>query len=135
MFSIAADFPMSLSCMLLLILSVFPEVGADHQIQCEESKCGDHGMAIRFPFKLKDQPSHYGYPGFELSCNGSDTVLELPTSAKFFVRHINYKSQVIEVYDPSHCLVRELLKIHNLSTSPALASLFYVKSMLLKVRT
>ncbi|GMN25536.1 hypothetical protein TIFTF001_051445, partial [Ficus carica] len=101
----------------LLMLSFFAEVGAD-QIECEESKCGDHGMAIRFPFRLKDQPNHCGYPGFELSCSGSDTVLELPVSAKFFVRHIDYKSQTIEVYDPSDCPVRELLKIHNLSTSP-----------------
>ncbi|EXC36756.1 putative receptor-like protein kinase [Morus notabilis] len=102
---------------LSLTLSFFADVGAD-QIPCEESKCGDDGVAIRFPFRLKHQPNHCGYPGFELSCDGSHTVLELPISAKFFVRRIDYKSQRIEMYEPSNCFVREFLKIRNLSTSP-----------------
>ena len=103
---------MSWSWMLLLLLVFLVEdVGA---------KCGHKGPSIRFPFGLKHDQNHLAYPGFELSCSGRDTVLELPTSSlKFFVRHIDYKTQVIEVYDPDNCILRQLLKIHNLSsTSP-----------------
>ncbi|CAN6562009.1 unnamed protein product [Malus baccata var. baccata] len=65
------------------------------QNECTESRCGDDGPPIRFPFRLREkQPSHCGYPGFDLSCDRSNnTVLELPVSVKFFVTTINYKSQ------------------------------------------
>lgn len=85
------------------------------------AQCGHKGPSIRFPFGFKHDPNHLAYnPGFELSCNGSHTVLELPVSSlKFFVKHIDYKAQVVEVYDPDNCLLRQLLKIHNSSsTSP-----------------
>ncbi|XP_059445588.1 putative RING-H2 finger protein ATL21A [Corylus avellana] len=46
-------------------------------------------------------------------------VLELPTSLKFFVKKIDYKSQVIEIHDPYHCFPRQLHQL-NLSSSPFL---------------
>jgi hypothetical protein len=86
---------------------------------CDEFPCGGGGPAIRFPFRLNTQPHHCGYPGFTLSCTRTnDTVLELPINfAKFFVKKIDYKSQVIEVYDPDHCFPRQLRDL-NLSSSP-----------------
>ncbi|RVW33830.1 Rust resistance kinase Lr10 [Vitis vinifera] len=45
--------------------------------------CGDQGPLIRFPFRLKHQPHHCGYPGFELSCTeNNQTMLDLPVSIK-----------------------------------------------------
>ncbi|VVA36513.1 PREDICTED: rust resistance kinase Lr10 [Prunus dulcis] len=82
------------------------------QNECSELRCGD--IPIKFPFRLKDkQPDHCGYPGFDLSCNGSNnTVLELPISVKFIVTDINYKSQVIQVVDPDGCVPRQLHKLN-----------------------
>ncbi|KAK7858267.1 putative ring-h2 finger protein atl21a, partial [Quercus suber] len=80
----------------------------------------EDGPAIRFPFRLKDrQPDQYcGYPGFDLYCNDkNDTVLELPTSVKAFVKHIDYKSQLINVTDSDNCFPRKIQGI-NLSSPP-----------------
>ncbi|KAK7827240.1 putative ring-h2 finger protein atl21a [Quercus suber] len=73
------------------------DLGERHN-SCPELRCGDDGPPIRFPFRLKDrQPDqHCGYPGFDLYCShNNDTVLKLPTSVKAFVKHIDYKSQLI----------------------------------------
>jgi hypothetical protein len=87
---------------------------------CDELQCGGRGPAIRFPFRLNSQPDHCGYPGFNLSCTDTKkTVLQLPTFVKFFVKKIDYKSQVIEVHDPDHCFPRQLRQL-NLSSSPFL---------------
>jgi hypothetical protein len=87
---------------------------------CDELRCGGRGPAIRFPFRLNSQPDHCGWPGFNLSCtNSKETVLQLPNFVKFFVKKIDYKSQVIEVYDPDHCFPRQLHEL-NLSSSPFL---------------
>ncbi|KAM6586613.1 hypothetical protein CsatA_009218 [Cannabis sativa] len=102
------------SCMVsLLLLALLVEVGAN---------CDEKSSNIRFPFGLKNHQNHhyystYAYPGFELSCSGNHTVLEFPKSSlKFFVKHIDYRAQVIEVYDPNNCIYRQLLKIHDLSS-------------------
>lgn len=87
---------------------------------CEPTRCKRNGPAISFPFRLRDgQPRHCGYPGFELSCtpNKKHTVLELPLSVKLFVKHINYTSQQLHVYDPLACLARQLPNL-NISASP-----------------
>ncbi|KAL6288934.1 hypothetical protein ACE6H2_006444 [Prunus campanulata] len=107
---------MTISFFILLFMVGFKvNIGAC-QNECSELCCGD--LPIKFPFRLKDkQPDHCGYPGFDLSCNGSNnTVLELPISVKFIVTHINYKSQVIQVVDPDGCVPRQLHKL-NLSAS------------------
>ncbi|CAB4268556.1 unnamed protein product [Prunus armeniaca] len=102
---------------LLFMVGLKVNIGAC-QNECSELRCGDFGPPIKFPFQLKDkQPDHCGYPGFDLSYNGSNnTVLELPISVKFNVTHINYKSQVIQVVDPDGCVPRQLHKL-NLSAS------------------
>jgi hypothetical protein len=89
---------------LFLFLAFFIDLGAGQNVCADESRCGDHGPAIRFPFRLNSQLEHCGYPGFTLSCTDrKDTVLDLPISVKLFVKQIDYKSQVIQLYDPHHC--------------------------------
>ncbi|XP_050265767.1 rust resistance kinase Lr10-like isoform X5 [Quercus robur] len=102
---------------LLLFVLFIVDLGEGHK-WCPE-RCGDHGPDIRFPFRLiKDrQPDHHG--GFDLYCNDkNDTVLELSTSVKAFVKKIDYKSQSIEVTDSDGCFPRKIwgLKL-NLSSS------------------
>ncbi|KAK9994741.1 hypothetical protein SO802_024444 [Lithocarpus litseifolius] len=103
---------------LLLFVLFIVDIG-EGQYSCPELKCGN-GPPIRFPFRLKDrQPDqHCGYPGFDLYCShNNDTVLELPTSVKAFVKNIYYNSQLIEVTDSDNCLLREILRL-NLSSHP-----------------
>ena len=85
---------------LLLFVLFIVDLGEGH------NRCREDSPDIRFPFRLKDRrPDQYrGYPGFDLHCNDkNDTVLELPTSVKAFVKHIDYKSQLIIVTDSDNC--------------------------------
>jgi hypothetical protein len=100
------------------LFAVFVVGLGEGQNGCDEFPCGSLGPAIRFPFRLNSQSHHCGYPGFNLSCTDrNETVLQLPISVKFFVKNIDYKSQVIEVYDPDHCFPRQLHTL-NLASSP-----------------
>uniref|UniRef100_A0A2N9FWU1 Protein kinase domain-containing protein n=1 Tax=Fagus sylvatica TaxID=28930 RepID=A0A2N9FWU1_FAGSY len=103
---------------LLLFVLFIVDLG-EGQIGCPELRCSRDGPAIRFPFRLIDrQPSHCGYPGFDLSCNDkNDTVLQLPTSVKASVKNIDYKSQLINVSDPDNCFPRKIRGL-SLSSSP-----------------
>lgn len=85
---------------------------------CPYSLCANNGFPIRFPFRLPAlQPKNCGYPGFTLRCNNRGmTVLNLP-SGDFLIRNINYREQVVQLYDPNKCLPRRLLEL-NLSGSP-----------------
>ena len=103
---------------LLLFVLFIVDIGEDHN-SYPGLQCGN-GTPIRFHFRLKDrQPDqHSGYPGFDLYCShNNDTVLELPTSVKAFVKNIDYKSQLIEVTDSDNCFPRKILRL-NLSSSP-----------------
>ena len=105
-------------CLLFFLLMFLTDLGVA-QDQCKQLRCGNSGPAIRFPFRLKDRhPNGCGFPGFELSCRGKSTVLELPLPVKFYVKSIDYTSQVIQLYDPDDCLLGQLLKINGLSVSP-----------------
>ena len=104
---------------LLLFVLFIVDLVEGHN-SCPESQCGDDGPPIRFPFRLKDrQPDqHCGYPGFNLYCShNNDTVLELPTSVKAFVKHIDYKSQLIIVTYPDNCFPWKTHGLH-LSSLP-----------------
>ncbi|KAJ9164288.1 hypothetical protein P3X46_023884 [Hevea brasiliensis] len=105
----------SVFCLILAVSCAEIAAGED---ECLQTSCSKNGPIIRFPFWLKDsQPSYCGYPGFDLSCTeNQQTLLELPISVKLYVKEINYKSQVIHVYDPDRCLPR-YLTILNLSSS------------------
>ncbi|KAJ9178395.1 hypothetical protein P3X46_010282 [Hevea brasiliensis] len=105
-------------CFMLIVL-VDDGLGI-FENECKESKCGSHGPAVRFPFRIKGrQPDHCGYPedGFHLSCSErKETVLELPNSVKLSINKIDYFSQVISASDPQGCFPKQLPKI-NLSVS------------------
>ncbi|KAJ8536871.1 hypothetical protein K7X08_035272 [Anisodus acutangulus] len=99
------------------------------QDQCLPSRCGDFGPVIRFPFHLKNrQPSHCGYPGFELSCTSNNVTqfklqfplqastknIDIPVSANVSVQEINYKSQTIKLSDiNASCLPRQISKVNS----------------------
>ena len=106
----------SYKLLAFLVLFIFEVVAGENK--CKGSRCGENGPPIRFPFGLKGSNDRCGFPGFELSCNGTHTVIEFPESVNFFVSKINYKSREIDVYDPNNCLVGQLLKIHGFSNSP-----------------
>nr|POF24576.1 ring-h2 finger protein atl22 [Quercus suber] len=104
---------------LLLFVLVIVDLGECHN-RSSELRCGYHGPAIRFPFRLKDrQPDQQrGYPGFDLYCSDNNhTVLELPTSVKTFVNSIDYKSQQINVTVSDGCFPRIIRGLH-LPSSP-----------------
>ncbi|KAJ6294891.1 hypothetical protein OIU76_022888 [Salix suchowensis] len=110
------DMDLSLLCLLLLLLVSH---GVGLKDMCREERCKKHGPVIRFPFRIKGkQPDHCGYPGFDLSCTDrKETLLELPTSVRLYVKKIDYASELITANDPENCLPRQLLNF-NLSTSP-----------------
>ncbi|KAK3037312.1 hypothetical protein RJ639_032074 [Escallonia herrerae] len=93
--------------------------------ECSTSVCGTSGFPIRFPFRLQGtQPENCGYPGYDLRCNSQGVIiLSLPYSGEFFVRSINYRAQVINLYDPFNCLPSRLLDF-NLSGSPFMPSYY-----------
>jgi hypothetical protein len=104
---------------LFLFLAFTVDLEEAQSTACNESRCGHHGPPIRFPFRLNSQPEHCGHPGFNLSCvDTKHTVLELPISVKLFVKKIDYKSQVIHLYDQHHCLPRQLQGLNLNHSSP-----------------
>lgn len=107
-------------CSLLFFL--FPAINAAVISVCGS---GNESVTVRFPFQLQGlQSQHFGFPGFNLTCNSQNiTVLELPYAGEFFVRKINYASQEIVLYDPGDCLPGRLLSL-NLSGSPFVSALY-----------
>ncbi|XP_076898674.1 putative RING-H2 finger protein ATL21A [Bidens hawaiensis] len=106
----------------LLILHILPTSLAS-SYNCPVSFCGSNAYSIRFPFRVLDQqPDVCGYPGFNLECNKQgNMVLNLPNSGSFSVRTIDYRSQVIQIYDPSGCSASRRFSL-DLSGSPFLGS-------------
>nr|CAN62768.1 hypothetical protein VITISV_033946 [Vitis vinifera] len=103
---------------LFLFLTLFVEMRGGRDECMTSNRCGDQGPLIQFPFRLKHQPHHCGYPGFNLSCTeNNQTMLDLPVSVKLLVKKIAYKSREILVQDPDNCLARQLGNL-NLAASP-----------------
>ena len=86
-------------CLACLLVTTLAE-NAICQGECMVlSNCNEEGPLIRFPFKLKDQPDHCGYPGFVLSCTEKkQTLLDLPCSVKLLVKKMNYTTQAIRIW-------------------------------------
>ncbi|KVH89033.1 Zinc finger, RING/FYVE/PHD-type [Cynara cardunculus var. scolymus] len=103
---------------IFFILLLLPTLSAS-QYNCPFAFCGSAAFIIRFPFRMVgQQPAVCGYPGFDLRCNRQGTMLlNIPKSGDFLVRTIDYRSQVIQVYDPSGCSASRLLNL-DLSGSP-----------------
>ncbi|KAJ0797494.1 putative chromatin regulator PHD family [Helianthus annuus] len=102
---------------LTLILHLHTSLASSYD--CPVSYCGSSAYSIRFPFRvIGQQPDVCGYPGFDLWCNKQgNLVLNLPNSGNFSVRTIDYRSQVIQIYDPSGCSAARRLTL-DLSGSP-----------------
>ncbi|KAI3756375.1 hypothetical protein L1987_56195 [Smallanthus sonchifolius] len=85
-----------------LFFFLFKSISADDV--CSPASCSPTGPQVRFPFRLRDrQPARCGFSGFDLSCNKKNqTVLKLPSSRSFIVKHISYASQVISIA-PDFC--------------------------------
>ncbi|ONI21762.1 hypothetical protein PRUPE_2G087200 [Prunus persica] len=99
-----------ISCLCILYMIFVKAVGAG-QDTCTESKCSDdHGLAIHFPLHVRH---HCGDPGLE--CSGRQEKVAL---VKFFVKSIDYKRGLIEVYDPDGCLLLMPLETPNIPISP-----------------
>ena len=104
-------------CLLFAISTDCAEIGASED-ESMVSRCSDQGPAIRFPFRLQDQPENCGYPGFELSSTEKNqTIIDLPSSVKLSVKKINYRSRVIVVEGQNDSLHSQLGNL-RLSASP-----------------
>ncbi|XP_049370881.1 uncharacterized protein LOC125835820 [Solanum verrucosum] len=66
---------------------------------CPPSACGDI-RNISYPFHLNTDPNHCHFSGFELACEGNQTVIWL-SSKKLHVQSIDYDNQTIHVVDPT----------------------------------
>ncbi|XP_024987611.1 putative RING-H2 finger protein ATL21A [Cynara cardunculus var. scolymus] len=108
--------------LLLILIPLLPSAASN---SCPVSHCGQFFTNVRFPFRLIDtQPQRCGFPGFDLRCISPRLVLiNLPSSGEFGVRAIDYRSQRMQIYDPSNCFPARLLNF-DLSGSPFAASYF-----------
>lgn len=89
--------------------------------QCNTTQCEKSFVTIEFPFYLKNtQPESCGIPGFELQCNKSTTIFNLPIAGNFTVNDINYHSREIKLSDPNNCLPKKLLSLdlNNITKTP-----------------
>ncbi|XP_034710668.1 rust resistance kinase Lr10-like [Vitis riparia] len=111
-----------------LFMGLFAEInGRSQDEECKASRCSHHGPVIPFPFWLKHQSDHCGYPEFELSCSeNKQTILEPPYSLKLSVEKINYTSQEI-IGRPDYCHRRKFQNF-NLSASPFQFTESYLRS-------
>lgn len=94
-------------------------VGSCLEDRCKPSRqCSGTGL-IQFPFSLEGKhPQYCGYPGFRLSCDGNETVINIPSMGKMYVRDIDYKQHQLLITDPKECLGGFIFNIDNLSASP-----------------
>nr|XP_011469303.1 PREDICTED: glycerophosphodiester phosphodiesterase protein kinase domain-containing GDPDL2-like isoform X2 [Fragaria vesca subsp. vesca] len=85
---------------------------------CTESKCGNNdGLAIHYPF-IRGQ--HCGYDPV-LQCTQPHETVVAENSVvlvKFFVKHIDYKHQRIQLNQPDDCLLLKPFDITHMPTSP-----------------
>ncbi|KAK1281366.1 hypothetical protein QJS04_geneDACA002919 [Acorus gramineus] len=91
-------------------------VGVDDFFKvCPPSQCGNEGPLIRFPFRLDSQPSSCGLKGYELSCSGSTTLLNLPSGDNLSVTGIDHVGRFITIDggdSQSECPLKGLLSLN-----------------------
>lgn len=97
---------------------LFHGIAAKTVITCQKRSCSSENLPVRFPFRLEDQPTRCGFPGFDLSCDKQNhTILTLGDSEQnFLVRRIEYQKQTLWINDPDGCLPRRFLN-HQFSIS------------------
>ncbi|KAK9076367.1 hypothetical protein SSX86_004701 [Deinandra increscens subsp. villosa] len=104
---------------LLFLFHLLPPSLSVSSQECPISFCGSSAYSIRFPFRVVgQQPGICGYPGFNLRCNKREKLLlTLQNSGDFLIRSIDYRSQSVQIYDPSGCSAARRLTL-DLSGSP-----------------
>ncbi|XP_020414038.1 LEAF RUST 10 DISEASE-RESISTANCE LOCUS RECEPTOR-LIKE PROTEIN KINASE-like 2.2 isoform X2 [Prunus persica] len=109
----------------------------DESTKCTSS-CGNiHN--ISYPFRLKHDPKHCGNVKYTLSCENDNTLVDVPSSGRYYVRAINYHNQTIRLVDPglqnNNCssMPRNFLpglrfpySIVNTRSSPLSTPIFYI---------
>jgi hypothetical protein len=75
---------------------------------CSESKCGDNGLAIYLPFR---RGHHCEYS----ECNEATDDEQRMVLVKYFVKHIDYINQEIQVHNPDNCLLLNPLDIPHMN--------------------
>ncbi|KAL5997827.1 hypothetical protein ACLOJK_008759 [Asimina triloba] len=97
-----ATFFFFLKVLLLSIVFLIHPRPATCYVTCS-TFCSKDGRDIRFPFRLKNQPKHCSYPGFEIECKGKEAVIDLPPAGQVVVFSIFYGSQTMFINPPRKC--------------------------------
>ena len=101
---------MTIFFLLVFYPKVFVVAGASKDYCTKSSSCGE-----------VKQSKNRGYPGFNVSCTGNETALELPhTPIKIYVSHIDFDAQRIQVKIPDNEWFQRkpILEMINLLNSP-----------------
>ncbi|KAI3710709.1 hypothetical protein L2E82_40498 [Cichorium intybus] len=104
-----------ITLLLFFYLFLFKFIsGAD---DCVPASCSPTGPQVRFPFRIRGrQPSHCGFPGFDLSCNKRNrTILHLTSARSYIVNRISYAEQIIYI-DPEFCRPKRIDDFHLTGT-------------------
>ncbi|XP_049348953.1 uncharacterized protein LOC125822990 [Solanum verrucosum] len=88
-----------LKCFTLIIFLQTCNARKSKHHYCPPSACG-HIRNIRDPFHLNTDPKDCHYPGYELACEGNQTVMWL-FSEKLHVQGIDYHNKKIRLVDPT----------------------------------
>ncbi|KAM1064009.1 hypothetical protein ACFX2A_028701 [Malus domestica] len=104
------SFTLSLAFLLLGFCSETCNAKDDTSAKSCTSSCG-HIHNISYPFRLNHDPKHCGNVMYTLSCESNITVLDLPSSRKYYVQAINYNNHSIRLLDPG-------LQSNNCSSMP-----------------
>lgn len=110
-----------ISVFSIFFFLLFHGIAAERVITCQKRSCSGDNLPIRFPFRLKDQSTRCGYPGFGLSCDKQNQIILTLGDSKqhFVVRMIDYQKQTVWINDPGDCLPRRFLNHEfNISNSP-----------------
>ncbi|KAM1049014.1 hypothetical protein ACFX2C_028161 [Malus domestica] len=92
------SFTLSLAFLLLCFCSETCNADNSSAKSCTSS-CG-HIHNISHPFRLNDDPKYCGNLSYTLYCESNITVLDLPSSGKYYVQAINYINKTIRLLDP-----------------------------------
>ncbi|XP_050374025.1 LEAF RUST 10 DISEASE-RESISTANCE LOCUS RECEPTOR-LIKE PROTEIN KINASE-like 2.5 isoform X1 [Argentina anserina] len=82
--------------LIFLLFTIQVQARNLNEVSCSSS-CGDiHN--IKYPFRLRGDPSSCGDPDYEFSCVNNKTILEIYTG-KYYVRNISYTDNLLRLVD------------------------------------
>ncbi|ONI31543.1 hypothetical protein PRUPE_1G319100 [Prunus persica] len=86
------------SVLLIFLCFVRVQVQARYHKQANCSRSCGEIQNIKYPFRLKGDPSGCGDPDYEFSCVDDRTILEI-FPGKFYVHNISYNDQILRLVD------------------------------------